>query len=246
MIQENAALTVYWDLARFLHFDCRRQFPAERVAMLKSIFTAAALLALPVAASAAQLVLAPTNVIGSSGYYTLCCSFEPGNILDQQTGTVTESFGGGYWLNPDDGPANAYITIDLGRVSTLAGLTLYNTHNGIYGDRGTGNFSIYGSNSVAGGQLVGASLIVSGTLAAASTEGPLAGQSFAASGSYRYISFNPTSVATSNAPCCGTNTYGLNELRVNTAVPEPQAWALLVVGFGLVGATMRRKVLRAA
>jgi hypothetical protein len=227
--------------------------------MFKAIATAAAMLALPVAASAAQVSLAPSNVVGSSGYYTACCNFNPGSILDQQAGTVTESFGAGYWLNPDNGPSNAYITVKLGTGTngvSLTGLDLYNTHNGNYGDRGTGNFSIYGSNHISGGQLVAPTLILSGTLTAATVAGPLVAQTFAASGTYRYISFNPTSVSTApdgafgnGVSCCGANVYGLNELRVfgsETAVPEPQSWILLIAGFGLVGAAMRRKAMLTA
>ncbi|MBC7519830.1 MAG: PEP-CTERM sorting domain-containing protein [Sandarakinorhabdus sp.] len=203
---------------------------------------------MPVAATAAPIILAPANVVGSSGFYTLCCTFQPGNILDQQTGTVTESFGGGYWLNPDNGPANAYITVKLGTGAVaLSSLELYNTHNGPYGDRGTGDFSIYGSNFVSGGQLVAPTLILSGTLAAQSVAGPTVAQTFAASGTYRYLSFNPTSVASANATCCGANVFGLNELRVvgTATVPEPQSWILLIAGFGLVGAAMRRRAMLA-
>lgn len=228
--------------------------------MIKAIVTATALLALPVAASAQQIVLAPGNVVGSSGSYAGPSGpWTAANILSQQSGTITETFANGYWINPDNGPANAYITVKVGTGSngiSLTNLEFYNTHNGVYGDRGTGNFSIYGGNYVSGGQLVAPTLILSGTLAAATVAGPLIAQSFAAAGTYRYISFNPTSVSTSpdglygdGVSCCGTNVYGLNELRVfgtETAVPEPQSWVLLIAGFGLVGAAMRRKAMLAA
>lgn len=109
---------------------------------------------------------------------------------------------------------------------------------------------------VLAGQLVAPRLILSGTLAPAAVAGSLVAQTFAASGSYRYMSFSPTSVSTapdglfgSGLLCCGANVYGLKELRVfgtSGVGPEPQSWALLVAGFGLVGATMRRKTLVAA
>jgi hypothetical protein len=39
--------------------------------------------------------------------------------LDHQTGIITEpAQDGSYWLNSDNGPANAYIVIDLGGVPT--------------------------------------------------------------------------------------------------------------------------------
>lgn len=198
-------------------------------------------------AHAAQVVLAPTNVIGSSSYYTACCSFQPGNILDQQSGPVTEAFGSGYWLNPDNGPANAFITVDLGQVTSLSSVQLFNTHNGPYNDRGTGNFTIQGSNTVAdlgGGNfaLVAATTIVSGTLTTENSAASAAtAQTFAAAGAYRYISFDPTSVAVSGAPCCGANNYGLDELRVFSAVPESASWALMFAGFGGLGLSLRTR-----
>jgi hypothetical protein len=146
----------------------------------------------------------------------------------------------------DNGPVNAYITIDFGRSVALSSLTLYNTHNGPYGDRGTGNFDVFGGSSVTGGQIDAPTLVLSGTLAPQAINAPIAAQSFAASGTFRYISFNPTGVAVAGTSCCGTNNYGLNELRAFGAVPEPQSWAPLIAGFGMVGASMRRRALRAA
>jgi hypothetical protein len=206
-------------------------------------------LSLAGAASASQVVLAPTSVIGGSGYYTACCSFQPGNIFDQQLGAVTETFGAGYWLNPDSGPVDAFITIDLGAVTHLGDIDLFNTHNGPYQDRGTGDFTITGSNSVTdlgGGNfgLSGGVVVASGTLNPEfNTATTITAQSFAASGAFRYLSFNPTSVSVGGGPCCGANVYGLDELRVFSggAVPEPAAWALMITGFGLTGAALRRR-----
>ena len=221
--------------------------------MLKQI-VAAALFAMPVAANASQIVLSPSSVVGSSGSYIACCNFNPGSIFDQQTGTVSETFGSGYWLNPDNGPGSAFITIDLGARYAVSSVSLYNTANGFYGDRGTGSFQIFGSNSISGSALVAPTLVASGTLVAGvpyinpnAPSFPVE-QIFGASGSFRYLSFNPTSVATANNACCGSNVYGLNELKVSGAavVPEPQSWILLIAGFGLVGAAMRRRAMLAA
>ena len=35
--------------------------------------------------------------------------------------------------------------------------------------------------------------------------------------------------------------YGVGELSYNGGVPEPAAWAMMLAGFGLVGAAMRRR-----
>jgi hypothetical protein len=219
--------------------------------MLKSIVAAVALLAAPVAANAVQVALSPLDIAGSSGFYQ-GFDFAPGNILNQQTGTVTETFGAGYWLNEDNGPTNAFITIDLDGTYNLTKIRLYNTANGFYGDRGTGSFQIFGGNSITNGVIDSPTLILSGTLSAGTPyignnapSFPVA-QDFSVSGSFSYISFNPTSVSTFNNACCGTNVYGLNELKVYAAVPEPQSWMLLIAGFGLVGASMRRRAMRTA
>jgi hypothetical protein len=42
---------------------------------------------------------------------------------------VVDVFGASYWLNPDNGPANAYIVIDLGAAYHIVSIDLFNTHN---------------------------------------------------------------------------------------------------------------------
>ena len=226
--------------------------------MIKILAVAAALALTPTTASAVQLILAPTNVIGASSSYSggyATGTFAAGNIFDQQTGAIVEPVQTNYWIAPDNGTADAFITIDLGVEQTLASLSFFNTHNANYNDRGTGGFTLTASNSVAdlgGGNfaLTGAiTTVTSGTLAAEAQGNTLTEQSFAAAGTFRYLSFNPTSVNVSGTPCCGANVYGLNELRVFTtdsAVPEPATWALLLTGFAVTGLALRRRTLLAA
>jgi hypothetical protein len=216
----------------------------SKTAFLVGVAAAAAFLA-PVAASAQQIVLNPSNVYASSGAYN--STFTADNILDAQTGVINEPYqDGSYWLNPDNGPANAFISIDLGTAYRLTSFDLFNTHNAGYNDRGTGNFSIVGSND---STFATFTTLASGTLAAqAISNDPLDAQSFSVSntGFYRYLQFRPTSVAVSGAPCCGANVYGLNELRVfgttsRSAVPEPATWAMMLLGIGMVGSAMRAR-----
>ena len=202
--------------------------------MIKLFLAVAALAAAPIAANAAQIVLTPASVTAASGYYSACCDFRPGNILDQQTGAIVETSQSNYWLNPDNGPANAFITIDLGKSYKNLSFELYNTHNAGYQDRGTGSFTLTS----------GATTLVSGTLAAEPAGSQaLTAQTFTgAAGAFRFITFNPTSVAVNGTPCCGSNNYGLNELRVfGTAVPEPASWALMLLGFAMTGVAARRR-----
>lgn len=197
-----------------------------------------------------QLVLGPSNVIGSSGAYSSL--FLAWQILDNQTGTVTEPVQSGYWLNPDGGPANAYIVIDLGGLFQIGELDFFNTHNAQYLDRGTGNFNVQAGNAVidlGGGNynLTGTMVtILTDTLAAAASD-PIPAQTFPVSdtGHYRYLRFNPTSVASAGPPCCGPNVttvYGLNELRVfQTNVPEPASLTLMASAFAFAWLLRRRR-----
>jgi hypothetical protein len=208
-------------------------------------------------AVAGLLSLSPSNVIGGSipyGGNWQSGSFNATLILNQQTGAVSDAFGSSYWLNPDGGRADAYIVIDLGATYQVTSLDLFNTHNSNYGDRGTGNFQIRAGNSVVdlggpGFDLTGSTtVILNGTLVAAPVVDPIAGQSFSVSDTngYRYLRFEPLSVATANTSCCGANNYGLNELRVFGAeasapqsTPEPAAFVLM--GSALVAISLIRR-----
>lgn len=214
-------------------------------------------------AAAAQIVLNPSDVIGGTNSYSTAPGgnpvgypfnvgqFNATQVLDAQTGPVTEPVQNGYWLNPDGGPADGYIVINLGAPYPIAQIDLFNTHNSSYNDRGTGNFTITGANAVTdtgGGNydLSGpTTLLLSNTLVAQNGD-PIADQSFAVTtgGTYQYIRFDALSVAAitnGGAGCCGANNYGLNEIRVLT--PEPASVALF--GLSAVGlfavARCRRK-----
>ena len=209
-----------------------------------------AALAFAGAANAAQIVLTPSSVIGDSGSYVSGSTdnFNAGSIFDQQTGAVSDVFNSNtYWINPDNGPANAFITVDLGGDYSLTSADLFNTHNSQYGDRGTGDFTIVAGNAVTlgpDGYFISGpqTTLFSGTLNAAPVSDPISSQTFAAlsADGFRYLEFLPTSVASYNAPCCGANVYGLNELRLfGSAVPEPGSWALMLFGFGGLGIVLR-------
>jgi hypothetical protein len=197
-------------------------------------------------------------VIGGSGSYGgnwLTGTFNATSIFDQQTGPVSDNFGVSYWINPDDGPQNAYIVIDLGAAYHLSSLDFFNTHNSNFGDRGTGDFTIEAGNSITnlgapGFDLTGPTVVIlNGTLAAAPVADPINAQSFTLSdpGTYRYIKFEPHTVAAAGTPCCGANVYGLNELRVfetpvttDGSVPEPAPLALLTSGLAAIALLRRR------
>ncbi|HBY87932.1 MAG TPA: hypothetical protein DEO86_18925 [Colwellia sp.] len=204
-------------------------------------------------ASAGLITLDTSNVIGSTTPYD--SRFFAENILDNQTGVITENnqnpsdAEGGYWLNPNNGTADAWITIDLGQAYVIDFMELFNTHNAQYFDRGTGDFRILASNSVMlsgsmGFDLAGTeSVLIDSTLLAESgaQSDPLTAQNFAVSNTnaFRYIQFNADSVAVGGSACCGTNVYGLNEIRVSAVeVPEPSTLAIFALG--MIGFASRR------
>jgi hypothetical protein len=214
-----------------------------------------------------QIPLIPANVIGFFGDYTICptCSFPASSILNQQTGSITETTQTGYWLNSDNGPANAYIVIDLGAAYNVTSFDLFNTHNAKFGDRGTGNFSIEASNSLGAGPSGSSGFDLGGTIVSLGTHtlsaanpvplnGLLVDQTFSSSdpGFYRFLRFSPHSVASVNPPCCGpnhstpvraANSYGLDELRVfgNLAVPIPEPASVALLAGGFLALSLLRK-----
>jgi hypothetical protein len=218
---------------------------AALVGMILSIYS------LTNVANAGLITLDTNNVIGSSGAYSN--QFLAKYILDNQSGLITEinqnnsDLDGGYWLNPNNGTTDAWITIDLGRAYEIDFIDLFNTHNGRYFDRGTGDFRIMGSNSVTlSGDLAGNEVtLIDSTLSSENGTllGSLTAQSFSVdnTNSFRYLQFNADSVSAGGRECCGANVYGLNEIRVN-AVPEPTTLAIFALGImGLASRRFRSK-----
>lgn len=190
-------------------------------------------------------LLASTLLFGTANAATINFgSFTAGTVLTNQVAGLTFSMSGGpttatapivgygyfdavlslnnsgnFGSGTDGYPTGATVTIDF--ASAVSGVSF--TFNN-YGNN-TGNDSIYQAFDAAN------ALISSGSLANVNGFSLV---NVAGSGI--------KSLVISNGSGGGYNwVYGVGELTYNGGVPEPAAWAMMLAGFGLVGAAMRRR-----
>jgi len=148
------------------------------------------------------------------------------------------------------GVAKAELVFDLGRVFDIASADIWQfnyaepypanpwTINTV--DRGVKDFRIL--TSLDG---IDYAEVFNGQLARANGD-PVAAQTIDFTGSAQFVKFD---ILSNYAEGTIYDPYasGLSEVRFNSApVPEPATWAMIIAGFGLAGAAMRRRSLRGA
>jgi hypothetical protein len=195
-------------------------------------------------------IIGGTNNLEGGAFNSTTSNFSVDNVTDGQnaspnndTGTITEAFADdSYWLGPQKVGSSiptTYFVIDLGTPSFITQFDLFNTSNGHARDRGTGQFTIKGSNSVTNVGALGMDLsgtittLVSGTLLVGNhtaTPGQqlIVDQVFLPSsfGYFRYLRFD---ALTALSPDGSNNGAGLAEMRVYA--PEPVgASGMLAIG----------------
>lgn len=211
--------------------------------MFKSILAIAALgLA---ATSAHATVITPVSVTATSTFWT----YDVNNLINgsglSATG-VHDRFYSTHWMT-DLGVAQAQLTFDLGAVYELASADIWQfnyadpypvnnfTINTV--DRGVKDFNILISTNG-----VDYTQVFSGTMTRENGD-PAPAQNFAFTGSAQYVKLdllNNYAEGTIYDPYA----TGLAEVRFNSAtgaVPEPATWAMMIAGFGIAGAAMRRR-----
>lgn len=201
-----------------------------------------------VSGSAQAAVLTPVSVTASDTF-DLFGQYKVENLINgsgMSNGLHDRNYAAMWMTNL--GVARAQLTFDLGAVYQLASADIwqYNfadpypvnplTINTV--DRGVKDFTILISTDG-----VTFDQVFAGTMLRANGD-PVAAQTFAFSGSARYVKFdllNNYAQGTIYDPYA----TGLSEVRFNSAataaVPESATWAMMVGGFGLLGATMRRR-----
>lgn len=209
--------------------------------MLKALPIAiAASLALAGTAAGAA-VITPVSAVASStfenGFY------DPAKLIDGSglAAGLHDGFFGNMWMS-ELGVNQAQLTFDLGGLYSLEGASIWNYNYGNPAQfqstilRGVKDFRVL--TSLDG---VSFSEIFSGRLAMGTGQ-PLPGQTFGLAGRARFVQLDILNNY-------GQGTYaerdwssGLSEVRFQgAAVPEPASWAMLIIGFAMVGRMIRRR-----
>jgi hypothetical protein len=168
-----------------------------------------------------------SGVYYNSGSETFPCS----NVDNGQTGDTGSPYNWSFWLSPQGTTTGQYVTINLGSVNSISQITVEDTHNRGYYDRGTQDFTIGVSNNG-----VNFTTVVTSAFTVAEWQN-LTDVTFNLATSGQYVEFT----AVGPNPCYGCASIGLNEMSVYgspASLPEPASMALL--GAGLVGLGLSR------
>lgn len=181
-----------------------------------------------VTAPAAAAIIQPVAVTASSTFWT----YDLANLVNG-SGLSDGLHDGDYnhaWMTDTTGEP-AWLVFDLGAAYDLTAALVwqYNVDFGL--DRGVRGIAV--ALSADG---IGFTQVLEGTLAKADGL-PAAAQTLQLNGAARYVRFDLR------------NNYGdqytwtgLSEVRFDgAAVPEPGSWAMMIGGFGMIGAALRRR-----
>ena len=199
--------------------------------IVKSITTAAFAIGLAVSAQAATVV--PISAVGSSSYP----GYNDFYAIDVGPGSATTD-----WASFGQG-ASSKLNLDLGGVYQLSSVSVTDRVTSGGGNGGyvggttdfTTSFSLTVYTDGTFTTAVGSPLVFSKPIPGSPTGVADFLSEFAVTGlSGRYVQYTVLAAGPSNNP-------GLSNISFTTRVPEPGTWALLVVGFGMVGFAARRR-----
>jgi hypothetical protein len=211
--------------------------------MLKALTlpAAAAALAIAFGGSAGAATITPVDV-AASNTFPFFGQYKAENLING-SGMVGDRHDANYanmWMT-DLSVDAATLTFDLGGLHDLTSLTVWNYNFGVEEfastlDRAAKAFTI--GLSLDG---VNYTEVLAGEFARGTGE-LLAGETFALAGQARFVQLNLTGNHQSLPQYYGYAPVGLSEVRfAGSAVPEPATWAMMIAGFGLAGAALRRR-----
>ena len=201
-----------------------------------------AALALTAAMPVTAQTIAPVSVVASDTF-SLFGQYKAENLINGSglsAGLHDANFANMWMTNL--GVNQASLTFDLGKAYNLTGTSIWTYNFGNPGEfqstilRGVKDFRLFAStDGLSFEQLLEARL-------SPGTGQPLAAQDFTFAGVARFVRFD---ILNNH----GEGTYaerdwssGLSEVRfAGAAVPEPASWALMIAGFAIAGAGMRRR-----
>lgn len=220
--------------------------------MVKLSVLGAAVLAFAALPASAQLVANGDFESGNTGFtsgYTYVGTPGPTALYGEGSYTVGDNasnyhnlwadvaaYSGDNYLIANGAPGNNVSVWS----EVLTGLTAGQTYN----------FSAYVTNVCCNGDFTG----TNGTPVLVATDGGVFNISATTTGTGNWVQLAGSFVATGtsttlnifndNSVASG-NDFGLDAISV-TAVPEPATWGLMILGFGAVGATLRRRSTKVA
>ncbi len=214
--------------------------------MIKHVF-AAALAASALGAPAAAGTIVPVGVTASDTF-SFFGQYRAVNLINGSglTGATHDAGFANMWMT-NLGVNQASLTFDLGDVYALNGVSLWNYNFGNPAEfmstilRGVKDFSIFVSrDGTSYARALDARL-------ALGTGQALAAQNFTLAGEARFVRIDILSNHAEGTYAERDWASGLSEVRFSgNAVPEPATWAMMVAGFGLAGAGLRRRRTRIA
>jgi hypothetical protein len=213
--------------------------------MVSAAFLAAIVTAAPALAGPGVIIgpVAATINSGGPGFGSIADTYNENGLFTKYTSGVTnfdayiagnpihtDIFAGNEWFS-NSGTTSASVTYDLGSIKKINALALWNEESS-----GIGQLALGGDGGAIG--------------VYTPFDNPLANYSAQVftftTVTTRFVTFGLSGCPQPNPgnfPACA---IGEVAFRTAAAVPEPSSWALLVVGFGLVGTTLRRRAVRVA
>ena len=192
---------------------------------------------LAAAAPAAAATIQPVGVVASDTF----ANYDVNNLINGSglSGGKHDTHWGNMWQTSwDDVPH--WLVFDLGQKVSLQSTSIWQyaadfSYPWYETDRGVQDLGI--SISLDGVTFTPVTEVVLDRqiLNADNRSTPFAAQLVALTGDARYVRFDL------NSNFSDTPWTGLSEVRFNGAVPEAATWAMMIMGFGLVGSAMRRR-----